>query len=65
MNKKVGIKVKFQTPKHQKDLTEMGISLNGWSYSFLVAMNDEQLRCVGKAIFRHLAKKSNGDKTEV
>ena len=44
----------------------MGVSVNGWSYNFLVGMTDEQLRSVGVAIFRYLAKKRNkdGDQTE-
>lgn len=53
------IKVKFQPVKHYSNLTEMGISINGWSWNFLIGMTDEQLRCIGIAIFRHLAKKRN------
>lgn len=62
--KKVGIKVKFQPVKHSEELTEMGVSINGWSYNYQVGMTDEQLRCIGIAIFRHLAKKKENDKPE-
>ena len=60
------IKIKFQPVKHFPELTEIGVSVNSWSYSFFVGMTDEQLRCIGIAIFRHLAKKrnKNGDQTE-
>lgn len=51
------MKVKFQPVKHYPDKTEMGVSLNGWSYSFLAAMTDEELKNIGVAIFRHLSKK--------
>lgn len=51
------MKVKFQPVKHSPELTEMGVSINGWSYSFFVGMTDEQLKNIGVAIFRHLSKK--------
>lgn len=42
------------------------ICINGWQYNYTQALSDEQLRCIGIAIFRHLAKKRNkdGDQTE-
>lgn len=55
------IRIKFNKVKHQPDKEEMGISINGWSWNFLIALTDEQLRCLGIAIFRHLAKKRNKD----
>lgn len=58
---KHNIKIKFQPVKHSPDKEEMGISINGWSWNFLIALTDEQLRCIGIAIFRHLAKKRNKD----
>lgn len=51
------MRVKFQPVKHSPELTEMGVSINGWSYSFFVGMTDEQLKNIGVAIFRHLSKK--------
>ena len=58
---KHNIKIKFQPVKHSPDKEEMGISINGCSWNFLIALTDEQLRCIGIAIFRHLAKKRNKD----
>lgn len=52
------MRVKFQPVKHSPELTEMGVSINGWSYNFLVGMTDEQLKNIGVAIFRHLSKKN-------
>lgn len=52
------MKIKFQPIKHYPELTEMGVSINGWSYNFLVGMTDEQLKNIGVAIFRHLSKKN-------
>lgn len=64
MSKKVGIKVKFQPMKYDEDKTEMGVSVNGWSYNYQLGMTDEQLRCIAIAIFRHLAKKKENGQTE-
>lgn len=66
VNNKVKIKVKFVPERHNKKLTEMGICINGWQYNYTQQLTDEQLRCVGIAIFRHLAKKriKDGSQTE-
>ena len=66
VNNKIKIKVRFVPERHRKNLTEMGVCINGWQYNYTQALSDEQLRCIGIAIFRHLAKKRNkdGDQTE-
>lgn len=57
------MKVRFNPIKHSPDKTEMGVSVNGWSFNFLVGMTDDQLRNIAVAIFRHLAKKKSSKVT--
>lgn len=58
------IKIKFEKDFFESEKHELGVCVNGYQYTFLTGMTDEQLRSIGIEIFRFLAKrKENVKKT--
>lgn len=43
----------------QKDNVDLGVTLNGYQSTIFPVLTKEQLREVGKEIFKYLAKKKN------
>lgn len=51
------IEIKFEEDRYNEGKTALGVSLNGFQYTYLQSMTDEQLKAIGISIFKYLSNK--------
>ena len=51
------IEIKFEEDRYNEGKAALGVSLNGFQYTYLQSMTDEQLKDIGISIFKYLSNK--------
>lgn len=51
------IEIKFEEDRYNEGKAALGVSLNGFQYTYLQSMTDEQLKAIGIYIFKYLSNK--------